>query len=200
MFRKLFHMKGERMTQKKITFSTILRNLDGIITCVTLSICVILVNINVFTRYILKNPIPGCEEIVTSLFVWTVFIGSAYAHRSHSHLGVDILVNIMPEKVKKVVEIVVLVIELAVLMLVTSISAQYVYHLMFNNAGVWKPTLTDVLRMPKWWTAIAVPIGFGISTLYSIYEILADRLHIIKKKSAAGDLAGHTPEQGGGAV
>ena len=188
------------MTHKKITFSTIIRNLDGIITCVTLSICVILVNINVFTRYILRNPIPGCEEIVTSLFVWTVFIGSAYAHRMKSHLGVDILVNIMPGKMKSIVEDVVLFLELAILIMVTIISGQYVYHLMFSTSGAWKPVLTDVLRMPKWYTAIAVPIGFGLSTIFSVIYICTEKLHIGKKKSADGGLAGHNPGQGGGAV
>lgn len=187
------------MTHKKISFSTILRNLDGIITCVTLSICVILVNINVFTRYILSKPIPGCEEIVTSLFVWTVFIGSAYAHRMRSHLGVDILVNIMPGKVKSVVENIVFVLELAILILVTVISAQYVYNLMFSASGAWKPALTDVLRIPKWYTAIAVPIGFGLSTIFSVIHLFTEKLGIFKNKSG-GETAGHNPGQGGGAV
>jgi len=173
---------------KKISFWSIITNLDAIITCVTLSICVIIVNINVITRYVFKHPITGSEEIVTSLFVWTVFIGSAYAHRTHSHLGVDILVGVMPGKMRNIVEDVVLVIELAILILVTVISAQYVYHTMFNIAGKWKPELTDVLRFPKFYTAIAVPIGFGLSTIFSVVEILTDKLHIIKKK----------PQQGGG--
>lgn len=188
------------MKHKKFTLLSILTNLDAVITCVTLAICVIVVNINVFSRYFLKSPITGSEEIVTSLFVWTVFIGSAYAHRTHSHLGVDILVNLMPGKMKDIVEDVVLFIELAVLILVTIISGQYVYHLMFNLQGVWKPVLTDVLRFPKWYTAIAVPIGFGLSTIFSVREILIDKLHIIKKKPDDGKAAGHNPGQGGGAV
>ena len=190
-------MKGKRMAKKKFTFASVLKNLDAIITCVTLSICVILVNVNVILRYIIRQPIPGCEEIVTGFFVWTVFIGCAYAHRTHSHLGVDILVNVMPGTLKKVTEIVVLILELGILILVTYISGEYVYHLMFSATGAWKPTLTDTLRFPKWYIGIAVPIGFGLSTIFSVVEILRDRLHIIKSKPAE---SGHTPEQGGGAV
>ena len=44
--------------------------------------------------------------------------------------------------------------------------------------------MTDLLRVPKWWTGIAVPIGFGLSTLYQVYFLLKDRLHIIKDKEA----------------
>lgn len=171
------------MTHKKITIGSILKNLDAIITCVTLSICVIVVNINVIFRYFFNSPINGSEEFVTALFVWTVFIGCAYAHRTHAHLGVDILVNLMPEKLKKIVEDVVLIIELLILVMVTIISAQYVYHLMFTNSGAWKPVLTDVLRMPKWYFGIAVPIGFGMCTFHCIREILVDKLHLIKKQS-----------------
>ena len=53
------------MAHKKITVASVLKNLDAIITCVTLSVCVILVNVNVILRYVIKQPIPGCEEIVT---------------------------------------------------------------------------------------------------------------------------------------
>ena len=89
--------------KKKITPKLILQNLDAIITGVTLTLCVILVNLNVIMRYILNAPLQWSEEVVTSLFVWTVFIGSAYAYRKHSHLGVDIVVNMMHGRTKAVV-------------------------------------------------------------------------------------------------
>ena len=155
--------------KNKITLKTILTNLDAIITGATLSICVVLVNANVLMRYFFNTPIHWAEEVVTSLFVWTVFIGSAYAYRKHSHLGVDILVNILPGKVKNVVKAVMSVVELLVLIMLTVISSQYVYHLIFSRSGKLKVVMTDLLRIPKWWTGIAVPIGFGLSVIYSLY-------------------------------
>lgn len=169
--------------KNKITLKLILTNLDAIITAVTLSICVVLVNANVIMRYFFNSPIRWAEEVVTSLFVWTVFIGSAYAYRKHSHLGVDILVNLMPPKVKVVVKAVMSVVELLVLSMLTVISSQYVYHLIFNRAGKLKVVMTDMLRIPKWWTAIAVPIGFGLSVIYSVYFMVkAVRAYMAKKK------------------
>ena len=169
--------------KNKITLKLILTNLDAIITATTLSICVVLVNANVIMRYFFNNPIRWAEEVVTSLFVWTVFIGSAYAYRKHSHLGVDILVNLMPPKMKAVVKAVMSVVELFVLSMLTVISSQYVYHLIFNRAGKLKIIMTDMLRIPKWWTAIAVPIGFGLSVIYSVYFMVkAVRAYMAKKK------------------
>ena len=171
--------------KNKITLKTILTNLDAIITATTLSICVVLVNANVIMRYFFNNPIHWAEEVVTSLFVWTVFIGSAYAYRKHSHLGVDILVNILPPKVKKVVKTVMSVVELLVLIMLTVISSQYVYHLIFNRTGKLKIVMTDLLRVPKWWTGIAVPIGFGLSVLYSIYFMVKNvRAYMDAKRGA----------------
>jgi len=152
----------------KVTPKVILKNLDAIVTSVTLLSCVVLVNANIIMRYFFSMPIKWSEEIVTSLFVWTCFIGSAYAYRRHEHLGVDILVKHMPPKTRRVVSSIMAVIELLVLVMLTWISAEYCYHLLFSRSGAFKPMLTDYLRIPKIYTGIAVPLGFGLSLYHSI--------------------------------
>ena len=150
-------------------------NLDAVITGITLVSCTILVNCNVLMRYIMRKPIFWSEEVVTGLFVWTVFIGSAYAYRTHSHLGVDVLVNVMPPKMQKTVRIIIQFLECAVLAMLTWISVQYVYN-------TWDK-LTNTLRVPNWYISIAVPIGFGLSLIYSLYFIYHD--FIASKKGGA---------------
>ena len=167
--------------KKKITFKYVLKNLDAIITATTLTACVIIVNVNVLMRYMFSAPLQWGDEVVTSLFVWTVFIGSAYAYRKHAHLGVDIVVNMMSGETKKAVQAVMSILELLVLIMLTIISAQYVYNLLYVR-GVFKPYVTDMLRIPKFYTGLAVPVGFGLSAIYSVYFLLKDRLHIIKSK------------------
>ena len=154
--------------KKKITPKVILKNLDAIVTSVTLLSCVILVNANIIMRYFFSMPIKWSEEIVTSLFVWTCFIGSAYAYRKHEHLGVDILVKHMPAGMRRVVSSIMSVIELLVLIMLTWVSAEYCYPLLFSRSGAFKMVLTDYLRIPKIWTGIAVPLGFGLSLYHSI--------------------------------
>ena len=119
--------------KKKITPKLIFTNLDAIICGTTLTLCVILVNVNVIFRYFLNNPIKWTDEIVTSLFVWTVFMGSAYAHRRHAHLGVDIVVNLIHGKSKDVIAFIVSILEMAILLLLTYISAQYVANLIWKR-------------------------------------------------------------------
>lgn len=176
------------------TLKKILTNFDAVITGTTLTICVVLANVNVVMRYFFKSPLPWGNEVITGLFVWTVFIGSAYAHRKHAHLGVDIVVNLMGGKARAVVQDIISILELVILIMLTVISAQYVYHLIYVR-GVYKPTLTDVLRFPSCLIGAAVPVGFGLSTIYSIKFLLTERFHIIKKKNTDDD-AGYQVEGG----
>ena len=182
--------------KKKITPKFIFTNLDAIICGTTLTLCVILVNVNVVFRYFLNNPIKWTDEVVTSLFVWTVFMGSAYAHRRHAHLGVDIVVNLVKGRSRQVIEFIVAVLEIAILLLLTYISAQYVLNLIFkrgiifqikNGVFEWgkvKLTYTDTLRIPKWYTGVAVPLGFGLSLIYAVIDFLRYNLHILKPKAS----------------
>ena len=181
--------------KKKSLFKRIVTNLDAVICGVTLTICVILVNANVIFRYFLNNPIKWTDEVVTSLFIWTVFMGSAYAHRKHAHLGVDIVINLIHGKARNIIEFVMDILQILILILLTYISAQYVCALIWKRGIVFqwvdgalkyvgqiKYTYTDTLRIPKWYTGIAVPLGFGLSLIYAIYFFLRDRLHLIKAK------------------
>lgn len=172
--------------KKKITFKKILRNLDAIITGATLAACVVIANLNVIMRYFFNHPLQWNDEVVTGLFVWTVFIGSAYAYRKHAHLGVDIVTNALKPKARVVVQDIISVLELAVLIMLTVISIQYVHNLIYVR-GVYKPYVSDILRFPRWWIGIAVPIGFALSVIYSIWFLLTDRLHIIKVKPSDDD-------------
>jgi len=195
--------------KKKSLIKRILTNLDALICGVTLTLCVILVNANVIFRYFLNNPIKWTDEVVTGLFIWTVFMGSAYAHRKHAHLGVDIVVNLIHGKTRKTIEFVMDIIQILILVLLTYISAQYVCNLIWKRGiifqqvdgvlkyvGQIKYTYTDTLRIPKWYTGVAVPLGFGLSLIYAIYFFLRDRLHLIKAKDTEEPAE---TEQGGGA-
>ena len=194
--------------KKKSLLKRILTNLDAVICGVTLTICVILVNANVIFRYFLNNPIKWTDEVVTSLFIWTVFMGSAYAHRRHAHLGVDIVMNLIHGNARQVIEFIMDIIQILILALLTYISAQYVCNLIWKRGmifgtvdGVWqyvgkiKLTMTDTLRIPKWYTGIAVPLGFGLSFIYAVYFFLRDRLHLFKAKPQ--EPAETETEQGG---
>ena len=59
-------------------------------------VTILLVIVNVITRKLFNYIIIWSEEIATSCFVYSVFIGAAYAYRKHQHVGVDLLVERLP--------------------------------------------------------------------------------------------------------
>ncbi|MFH1068991.1 MAG: TRAP transporter small permease [Candidatus Glassbacteria bacterium] len=52
----------------------------------------------VFTRFVLGSPSSWTEELAIFLLIWIGLLGSAVALRRGSHLGIDILVNRLPER------------------------------------------------------------------------------------------------------
>lgn len=152
--------------KKKITLKTIFSNLDAIITGTTLTICVILVNANVIMRYFFNNPIHWSEEIVTSLFVWTVFIGSSYAYRKHSHLGVDIVVNMLPPALKRAI---------ATLMdIILVVLNAYMFYLSVVFISKSYTKLTPVMGVSSAYITAAVVIAFFMMTIYSVVFVYED--------------------------
>lgn len=84
----------------------ILKNLDAYFAGTLFFITICIVVINVFTRKIFNYVLPWGEEVATSLFVYTVFVGAAWCLRTRQHVGVDLLVNKLPKSARSIVHII----------------------------------------------------------------------------------------------
>ena len=65
---------------------------------------------NVVARYGFNNNILWALELTVFLFAWLVLLGASYAVRKGSHLGVDIIINILAPKARRVLGLVAVVI------------------------------------------------------------------------------------------
>ena len=59
------------------------------------------VSVQIVYRYVLGNPLIWTEEIARLLFVWVVFLGSAYAATSSSHLRLDLFSAVRFERMRQ---------------------------------------------------------------------------------------------------
>lgn len=150
----------------KITFKTILSNIEEIIAGSFLIITTSLVLINVFTRYFLKTGIYWTEEVATGCFVWSVFIGSAAAFKKKMHVGVDMLVKKLNQKVHYIVQIVVDIL----LILITSTIAYNAF--VYLKISARKPT--PVLAISSAYISSSILISFVLMTIYSIFFLYKD--------------------------
>lgn len=85
------------------------------------------------------------------LFVWMVFLGAIAALRENMHLGVDIVINALPRKAKKVV------------FMISNLLVLYVLWLLLN--GSWKMTVLNMnSKAPATGTPLGLVYGIGIVT------------------------------------
>jgi C4-dicarboxylate transporter DctQ subunit len=74
---------------------TLIALLLGLMTAITFS--------NVIARFVFNSNILWALEVTVFLFAWLVLLGAAYAVKTHAHLGVDAIVNILNPGARRVV-------------------------------------------------------------------------------------------------
>ena len=68
---------------------------------VAISVIMVAVTLaQVIFRYLLSAPLPWSEELARYCFVWIVFLGGAVGLSRGIHLGVDLFVNLLPERAR----------------------------------------------------------------------------------------------------
>ena len=144
----------------------ILKNLDAYVAGVLFAITMVLVIMNVFTRYIFNFVLAWSEEVATSCFVYTVFIGAAWCLRTRQHVGVDLLVERLPGKAREVVH---LLTDVVILVLNSYIT--YLAVLFMRSS---KAKTMPIMKISVNYLYAALLIGFGLMAIYSLVHCIED--------------------------
>ena len=144
----------------------ILKNLDAWFAGFMFAITMVLVIINVFSRYFFNAPIAWVEEVSTSCFVYTVFVGAAWCLRTRQHVGVDLLVDRLPEKAREVVH---LLTDIVILVLNSYIT--YLSVLFMRSSKV---KTMPILKISVNYLYFALLLGFGLMAVYSAVHCWED--------------------------
>lgn len=144
----------------------ILKNLDAYFAGLMFVITLVIVTVNVFMRYFAGHIIPWGEEVATSCFVYTVFIGAAWGLRTHQHLGVDLLVDKLPLKARRVVHLITDIIVFLLNSYVTYLSVQFTISSKIKTM--------PILKISSVWLNSALIIGFGLMAIYSLANCVGD--------------------------
>nr|WP_273702483.1 TRAP transporter small permease [Tepidanaerobacter syntrophicus] len=129
-----------------------------------LVIVVGVVSLNVFCRYLLGIVFNWAEELSTIAFVWCVYCGSAAAYKKNDHIGINVLVNLLPEKGRKIAATFVDIFDLIVSSSITYLS------IVMMQSSISK--LTPVMRIPYAFVNFSVTLGFGLMSIYAIGHIV----------------------------
>lgn len=75
--------------------------------CIILLVAIIvIITVSVFTRFVMFNPLNFTDSLATYLMIWLSFLGMGLAFRESEHISVDMLINKLNEKNKRIILIV----------------------------------------------------------------------------------------------
>lgn len=151
---------------KEKTIKTIFSNTLEILAGMFLIICTGLVIVNVFLRYFLNTGLYWSEEVCTGCFVWAVYLGAAACYKRKMHMGVDVIVNKLPDAAKRAVTIIMDILLVALNMYITYQSFVYV------SLSYTKPT--PVLNISTAFISSSLVISFFCMTIFSIKFVIDD--------------------------
>ena len=155
------------MEKKKNKGLDFLLNFDLLLASAILTILIFLTFLGVVWRYIFNAPFTWLEEVQTSCMVWIVFAAAGAAFRTGNHVAIEMVVDLMPEKVQKVME-----------WLISIVVVVGVGYLFFQSIGFIQVFLksgrsTSMLKIPYtvvYGIAIVSYIDMIISYFYSIIK------------------------------
>ena len=141
----------------------VLKNLDAYIAGAMMIVTIVLVVVNVITRKLFNYIIIWSEEVATSCFVYSVFIG---AYRKHQHVGVDLLVERLPAGARRAVHLITSALLVVINGYITVLSVQFI-----QSSWIKRMPIT---KLPSSVVNTALVIGFGLMTIYSLVIFIKD--------------------------
>ena len=131
---------------------------------VMIGVMFIVTTTQVILRYCFNTGLSWSEELVRFIFVWATFLGGAIGVKEHIHIGVDVLVNLLPPHLRRFADTLVYLIVFA-------------FGLFLICAGTPVVTMTHsqlspAIMMPMSWVYIAIPVSGFFVMVYSVAEIV----------------------------
>jgi C4-dicarboxylate transporter DctQ subunit len=135
---------------------------------------------NVLFRYVLNSNILWALELTVFMFAWMVLVGASYGVKKHFHIGVDVLINIAPDGLKK--SFALLSVACCLAFSISLLIGSWNYWLPFITDRAWYETedipMPEILqflsdwfnegeryeRLPRFIPYAALPIGMAMMT------------------------------------
>ncbi|SDH06382.1 C4-dicarboxylate transporter, DctQ subunit [Vibrio xiamenensis] len=147
--------------------------------------------INVLARYLFNDNILWALELTVFMFAWMVLVGASYGVKKHFHIGVDVVINLLPDSMRKLCALLAVGCCLAFSILLLIGAWNYWYP--FATERAWYETddipMPDMLqfladwlnegeryeKLPRFIPYMALPLGMALLT-YRFIQILVQIL------------------------
>jgi TRAP-type C4-dicarboxylate transport system permease small subunit len=143
----------------------LVENFERLLVCCFLSLFSVVLILQVFMRFVLRDPLSWPEEFSRYLLIWTAFIGSSLAVKEARFINIDILPLMATGVVRKALH---LVMHLGFLVFCgLAIYFSYDFILRIASSGQVSPAM----GIPMWIVYMAAPVGLGLAALRTLQAI-----------------------------
>jgi len=135
---------------------------------------------NVVFRYVLNSNILWALELTVFMFAWMVLVGASFGVKKHFHIGVDVVINLAPEGLRKTFALI--AVFCCLFFSISLLIGSWNYWLPFITDRAWYETedipMPDILqflstwfnegeryeRLPRFIPYFALPLGMAMMT------------------------------------
>lgn len=131
-----------------------IRALEMAVVSLSIISMTIIIFLNVVLRYVFKNSWTWAEELGRYIMIWLSLIGASLCVRDNVHVTMDILMNVLPEKMKKTLLFIIYTGSAFVSLYLGYLGWKFMYRV-----KVAKQFSTVMEFLPMWCVYLAIPIS-----------------------------------------
>lgn len=144
-----------------------LANLVGYLSAWLVPLMMMLVVVDVFMRYVMRQPLMIADELTAYMLVALSFLGFAYTWREGGHVRVEVVVNYLPPRLRARVRLIGLV-----LTFIFMVEMDRAAFKMIAYALQMKMRSSTWLMFPLFWPQLTIFVGFVLLTLILAVDIV----------------------------
>ncbi|MFC2166845.1 TRAP transporter small permease [Acidobacteriota bacterium] len=121
----------------------------------------------VFTRFVLKNPSSFTEELARYLLIWIGLLGASYVAGRKMHLAIDVVVNRLSGRIKRLTEYLI-----EVLIFIFALSVMVFGGIRLVSITLALNQISAVLRIKLGYVYLVLPLSGLILMFYSLLFLM----------------------------
>ena len=142
--------------------------------CGTMVAALLLINFAaVIMRYVFSSPIFWCEEVSLILFAWCIALAMIPLTYQRSGVSLDYFVDMMPEKGREILKIIVDILGVTLLVVVAVFGMDLMRRSMYR--------VTPILQISYRYIYLSMVIGMGVSAFILLSQAVEDAIKLIRR-------------------
>lgn len=149
-----------------------LKRIEEVVIGILIIAATVILFMNVVLRYGFSANVSWANELVRYLMIWITFLGMGMCYRLGIHVGIDFMLDYLPKKVAKAVQVIVNGLSIAFLIFLGYYGIELVFFSIDSNQ------ITPSLEIGIYWVYMIIPLG----CVLSIFHIVLLTINIIRNK------------------